>query len=257
LSEDRTTLQLARFSAIEENLTARYGENSQARAFFLYEQLVTVRLALSDAADGHTSGLLSRRREWLRQEIQAMYDRAPFPGEQSTPVLHPVDAPGVIEYDREAFERRYAEAAELIRPQVVSLEDWRPRIELRPTGYMYVVDDTGRLLVWDRPFTMAQMLVGRDRVTVGRWTVGHPMLVPERRRVLAAGEIVPVGSDDGTVRGVVANLKSGHFRPPPQAAHAVIAACHRQAGVRADDCDIFTIPPAARSSVPGSSSEVV
>ncbi|MDX3387819.1 hypothetical protein PV682_41215 [Streptomyces niveiscabiei] len=244
--------QLDRLDGIEEDLTARFGERSQARVFFLYEQLATVRTALLGKTEAAAHEILAERRGILCAKIQSLYDQDPFPAEMSTPVHRPPSAPGVIEYDGAVFERRYAEAAELIRHQVVPLDRWRPAVGNRPVGYMYVVDDTGALLVWDHPFTMAQMLVGRDKVVVGRWTVGHPMLVPDRRRVLAAGEIVPIlGTETGAgLGGIVANLKSGHFRPPPEAAQAVVAACREQSGLPAHACDVFTIPPAPTSPRP-------
>jgi len=259
LRKDETELHLARFTRIEKDLIARYGIHSQARVFFLYEQLITVRMSLLDRLDDVSGKLLQERCAWLRCEIQGIYNLDSFQTDIPIPVRRPAEDPASIEYDRAVFERRYGRAAELIRHQVVPLDEWRPRVGVRPVGYMYAVDDRGVLLVWDRPFTMSQMLVGRDKVRVGEWTVGHPMLVPDRLRVRAAGEIMPIlGGPSGTeLRGIVANLKSGHFRPPPQAAAEVVAACRTQAEVPAGECDVFTIPSVPRTAGDNETLEVV
>ncbi|THA48378.1 hypothetical protein [Streptomyces sp. A1136] len=237
--EDDVPQLIARFDGLERDYTARYGPTSQARVFVLMEQLVTLRFAALEASPGG-AGLLQDQRRDVVARIQGLYDRSPFPEGPPPPVRILDGHPPIIEFDRAAYTEKYASAAESIRQDIAFLEEWEPEPQTRPTAYMYVVDDTGRLRVWTRAFRMADLILGRNRATVSGVPVAHPMLVPERLRVRAAGEITPIIS--GGITGVVANLKSGHFRPAPAAAAAVRDACARALGLDPSACDVLTVP---------------
>ncbi|MEU3820918.1 hypothetical protein AB0E74_15035 [Streptomyces sp. NPDC030392] len=231
---------IARFDDVERRYVQRYGPSSQARVFVLMEELVTIRFALLDAT-GPAAELLRRQRREVARGIQRLYDLSPFPEGPPPPVRILGGDPPVIEFDRAVFETKYASAAKSMRSEVVFLEDWKPEPQDRPVAYMYVVDDESRIRIWTRPFRMADLILGRNRATVAGVPVAHPMLVPERLRVRAAGEITPVFSD--RVTGAVVNLKSGHFRPAPPAAAAVRDACAAAIGMDPAECDVLTVPP--------------
>jgi len=50
---------------------------------------------------------------------------------------------------------------------------------------------------------------------------------------------VVLGTDH--VRAVIANTKSGHFRPPPSAGDVVRARCRSLFGLADSDIDVFTL----------------
>ncbi|MFE2413453.1 hypothetical protein ACFXDE_34470 [Kitasatospora sp. NPDC059408] len=238
--------QLAdRFDELEGSYARKYGLGSQARAFFLMEELVTMRFALLEAHPD-AAPVLERQRRSTALKLQSLYDASPFPDGPAPPVRRPPGDAGVIEFDREVFAEKYAAAAELIQCDVVVLENWKPESQSRPTAYMYVVDEDFKMRVWVRQFRMSDLVLGRNRATVSGVPVAHPMLVPERLRVRAAGEITPIFGDQ--ITGVVANLKSGHFRPSPEAALSVRRACAESLGLAAESCDVLTVP-----DVPGNS----
>lgn len=240
LLENDVRQLIARFDGLEQDYAVRYGPISQARVFVLMEELVTLRFAILETRGTGAELLRGQRRE-VAARIQYLYDMSPFPEGPPPPVRVLDGRPPVIEFDRSVYAQKYASAAESIRQDIVLLDDWKPETQERPVAYMYVVDDKGRLRVWTRPFRMADLILGRNRATVSGIPVAHPMLVPERLRVRAAGEITPIISDG--IAGVVANLKSGHFRPEPAAAVAVRDACAAALGLDPSDCDVLTVPP--------------
>jgi hypothetical protein len=240
LVEDDVRRLIGRFDGLEQDYTAKYGLTSQARVFVLMEELVTLRFAALEAR-GAAAGLLGGQRREVAARIQHLYDMSPFPEGPPPPVRVLDGRPPVIEFDRAVYTAKYAAAAESICEDIVFLEEWEPEQQQRPVAYMYVVDDEGRLRVWTRPFRMADLILGRNRATVSGVPVAHPMLVPERLRVCAAGEITPIVASG--ISGVVANLKSGHFRPAPEAASAVRDACATALGIDPAECDVLTVPP--------------
>ncbi|MEV6957358.1 hypothetical protein [Streptomyces sp. NPDC051183] len=153
------------------------------------------------------------------------------------------DRPVLIEYDRAVFDRLYGSLRETcaIRPvHVTSPEVAFGQLQAGPT-HIYVVDDAYRLLVWPEPFTLAEMVFGRtpDRRVDGMRVV-HPMLVPERLRVRAAGELSVLGGPQDCM--VIANMKSGHFRPPPPCADVLRDVLRGVLPLTDEDIDIFTVP---------------
>lgn len=239
IAEGEARQLISRFDDLERQYAERYGPTSQARVFVLMEALVSIRFGLIEATPAGAGLLLDRRREIVAQ-VQHLYDMSPFPEGPPPPTRVLVGVPPVIEFDRSVFDVKYASAANSMQQDIAFLEEWKPEPQVRPVAYMYVVDDAGRLRVWTRPFRMSDLILGRNRATISGVPVAHPMLVPERLRVRAAGEITPIFS--GGITGVVANLKSGHFRPAPAAASAVRAACAEAIGIEAGECDVLTVP---------------
>ncbi|MFJ8982608.1 hypothetical protein [Streptomyces sp. NPDC102282] len=247
LTEPDAKNLIERFSRLELRYAEQYGPYSQARVFFLVEELVTLRFALLEAS-GAGMELLRQQRHEVLTRVQHLYDTASLPELAPPPVRVFGSNPKIIEFDRALYTARYASAAEAMRDEVVYMEQWEPELQSRPHAYMYVVDDQGRMRIWTRPFRMGDLVLGRNRAKISGVPVAHPMLVPERLQVIAAGEITPVIS--GGITSVVANLKSGHFRPPPSAAAAVRSACAKAIGLDPADCDVLTMPFAASPAAP-------
>ncbi|PZG17650.1 hypothetical protein [Nonomuraea aridisoli] len=240
MTTDSVDLLLAKYDTLEEQAVARYGEDSQARVFVLYEQLISLRAVHS--AD-RTDARLSERITRLRTDMAGRYlasgpDR---PLELPRRVLS--RRPPLLEYDRDVFDRLYREASATVVAQTVAISDPVSALDhLTPkVSYMYVVDDEERLLVWTRPFELSELVFGRRRARIQGVPVAHPMLVPQRLRVRAAGEIVLIGEQ--SVSMVVANTKSGHFQPPPESADVVREACRRLFGLDDADIDVFNLFP--------------
>ena len=238
---DHVGLLLARFSDVGRQVRETYGPRSQARVFVLYEELISLRTVL--AAERAEPRIAERVSE-LRAEIGAAYlasgGAAPPPRRR----IVAVDPP-LLEFDREIFEERYRSVCGEVLAQTVEVCDpVRPLGRLRPAeSYMFVIDDLGRLLVWTRPFALADLVFGRNRATVDGVPVAHPMLVPDRLRARAAGEIVLIGSD--RVASVVANTKSGHFQPPRESVPVVRDTFRRVFDLTDGDVDVFHLFPPA------------
>ncbi|RKT16641.1 hypothetical protein BX285_0987 [Streptomyces sp. 1114.5] len=231
-----------RFARVRETASARYGPDSQAITFLLYEELVSMRTLL--ARDLGCAPVRSRIAELL-PAIQRRFDAAaaPAPPQQCHRTVS-VD-PTVIEFDRRFFEARYRPALQALGRRAVRLRDRDQALALLTTGasYLYAVDDEGALWVWPQPHRLADVMFGwAPGRPVGEPRVVHPMLVPDRLRVRAAGELVVTGSPEQVF--VTANLKSGHFRPPRacavEARRAVVSALELPSPA---DVDVFTMPP--------------
>jgi hypothetical protein len=238
---DQVGVLLARFAEVGRRVRDTYGPRSQARVFVLYEELISLRAVL--AAQRHDARVAARV-EVLRAQIGEEYllsgGAAPPPRRE----ILSVDPP-LLEFDRALFERRYRGVCAQVCAQTVclpGLADPLPRLR-SGVPHMFVIDDRDRLLVWTRPFTMADLVFGRNRATVDGVPVAHPMLVPERLRARAAGEIVLIGVD--RVAAVVANTKSGHFQPPRESVAVVRDTCLRVFGLTDADVDVFHLFPPA------------
>jgi hypothetical protein len=238
---DQAGVLIERFAELGRSVRDTYGSQSQARVFVLYEELISLRTVLT-AERGHPR--VAERVRVLREQIGLAYlasrGGAPPPRRE----ILSVDPP-LLRFDRDIFERRYRAGCGPVLAQTVELRDpVRPLSALRPgASYMFVIDDLDRLLVWTRPFALADLIFGRNRATVDGVPVAHPMLVPDRLLARAAGEIVLIGA--GRVSMVVANTKSGHFQPPLESVAVVRDTCRRVFGLTDDDVDIFHLFPAA------------
>ncbi|MFH9089295.1 hypothetical protein [Streptomyces sp. NPDC017673] len=231
---------LARYAQVRAQLAQRYGPDSQAVVFLLYEELLSLRTVLLENRAAREVGA---RVGALAREIQRRYDHGGIvsAGRDRRRLVH--TDPPLIEYDRPAFDRMYAPLLDDRRPDVLHVTSAADAFAALSPGstHIYVVDDRDRLLVWPEPFTLAETVFGRtpDRRRQGARVV-HPMLVPERLRVRAAGELVLLGDAHDCM--VVANLKSGHFLPPPACAPALRTVLERVLPVAPGDVDIFTLP---------------
>lgn len=233
---------LRRYETLATDMARRHGPRSQAVVFVRYEELLAVRaLLLLDRDDR----LLTTRAADLSLLLQRLYrDSTPLDATAHTPwrrVLR--SSPPLIEFDRERFRRQYARASPAVLARTVTVGDpVTPLSRLRSRAcYMYVVTDKHELRVWAREFPLQDLIFGRNRATVDGTPVAHPMLVPENLRVEAAGEIVFIGRS--RIEMVVANTKSGHYRPPPESGDVLRSVCVRNLGVAAADVDVFTLFP--------------
>jgi hypothetical protein len=228
-----------RYAGIRAEAATKYGSDSQAVVFLLYAELLSMRAVL---AQDRSAVEVGRRVRELAAEIQQRYESG---GMIDAGRHHRLisEHPPLVEYDRAAFERLYRPVLESCDTAPVHVTTGAGAFAVLDPGatYIYAVDDEYRLLVWPESFTLAETVFGRapDRRTHGTRVV-HPMLVPDRLQVRAAGELVVLGRPGDCM--VVANLKSGHFRPPPQCAGALRDVL-RGAFLTADeDIDIFTVP---------------
>ncbi|GLZ01146.1 hypothetical protein [Actinoplanes sp. NBRC 103695] len=241
MTTDHTGVLLDRFAELGRSVRDTYGPHSQASVFVLYEELISLRTVLT-AERGHER--VSQRVRDLREQIARAYlasgGAAPPPRRE----IISVDPP-LLRFDREIFERRYSGVSGRVLAQTIEIRDPETPLDLLRPGasYMFVIDEMDRLLVWTRPFVLADLVFGRNRATVDGVPVAHPMLVPERLLARAAGEIVLIGAN--RVSMVVANTKSGHFQPPRESVTVVREACRRLFHLPGEDVDVFHLFPAA------------
>jgi len=246
---------LRRYRDLARQLSSRYGPGSQAVVFARYEELLAVRSML---VSRRGDPLLENRLDELRTLVQDLYAASAPPNDAETPwrTLVP-GSPPLIEYSRAHFDSRYRPVSGQVIANTVTVTDpHRVFYQLRPrTCYMFAVTDERELRIWNRAFDLEDLAFGRNRATVGGVPVAHPMLVPERLRVFAAGEIILLGME--RVEMVVANTKSGHFRPPPEAARVVRDVCRSVLHLDDRDIDVFTLftaaAPAAAATADGGS----
>ncbi|GAB3703013.1 hypothetical protein GCM10027598_01710 [Amycolatopsis oliviviridis] len=242
LTTDSVALLLCRFAEVGAQVSDSYGPRSQARVFVLYEELIALRTVLTAAP--HEERVARRVRE-LRELIGEAYLASAGGAPPPRRAVLELDPP-LLEFDRALFERNYRPVAAAVLADTIELRDpVEPLRRLKPgVSHMFVIDDEDRLLVWTRPFELADLLFGRNRATVDGVPVAHPMLVPDRLRARAAGEIVLIGGD--RVAMVVANTKSGHFQPPLQSVAVVRETFRRVFGLTDADVDVFHLfPPAS------------
>ncbi|GAB3067605.1 hypothetical protein [Micromonospora schwarzwaldensis] len=225
-----------RLRAAARRAAVKYGPFSQAVVFLKYEELVRLRHAeLTMDPRPTLAGRIAEVGEALREaysrELAVRHDHP-------TRVIN--EDPLVIQFDRKVFDERYAGAARTAVEQI-----WKVGAAELPEGivsgapHMFVIDDEDRLLIWRRRFTFRELIFGRAKSKVVGVPVAHPMLVPDRLRVRAAGEIVLIGAP--RVFAIVANTKSGHFRPPPSTGAVVRRVCERLFDVPAERIDVFTV----------------
>ncbi|MFI6316851.1 hypothetical protein ACIBG8_04995 [Nonomuraea sp. NPDC050556] len=230
----RECLHLDELRAVSER---RYGAVSQATRFILYDQLIRLRGLL---AQDPSSPILQVKVADLRDDIQHAYQAGGWATPGSARYARVVaGSPPTIEFDRAFFDERYlpavpavaADLVEVTTPVLAPLEPGR--------CYMYVIDDRGRLLVWNRAFALADLAFGRNRATIGGIPVAHPMLVPDRLRVQAAGEVIFLGGEE--MAAVILNNSSGHFQPPSSCAPIIREVVRAATGLADGQVDVFTL----------------
>lgn len=224
-----------RLAQLATSAAEKYGPLSQAVVFLKYEELI--RLRFHERIDGHSAGIVDRiaRTEKIIHDSYAheLVSRSDHP----TRIVS--GPPVLIEFDRDVFDREYAAVAGEVTSNMWIVQSCAMPDGMNPGApHMFVVDDHGRLLVWRRPFSFRELIFGRTKSRVNGVPVAHPMLVPQRLKALAAGEIVLVG--DTTIEAVIANTKSGHFRPPPSAGQVLHALCIDVLGVDPAKVAVFT-----------------
>lgn len=225
-----------RLHTAAEQAAIKYGPSSQAVVFLKYEELI--RLRHVELITGPTS-VLRDRLDRAVDDIRTAYSRQ-LTVRHDHPTRVVGTDPPVIEFDRAVFQDRYAVAARTAVNQI-----WQVRSAELPDGFaigaphMFVIDDRGQLLIWRRQFSFRELIFGRAKSQIDGVPVAHPMLVPDRLRVRTAGEIVLIGTS--RVHAVVANTKSGHFRPAPSTGAAVWQACADLFALPADRIDVFTV----------------
>lgn len=212
-----------RHADLADMLAFRHGAKALGIVLVLYDELIALRrLQIKHPSSYMLRAWIAEISGRLRQRYMNEF---PDPA-QDHPTMVVGTNPTVIEYSRAAFETKYHAVANILARETMNLtgpalpppiQDGRP--------YMYVIDDEDRLLIWARSFTFEELVFGRNKATIEGVPVGHPMLVPERLRARAAGEIVFIGNP--RVKSVIVNNKSGHFRFPPSC-HAVIQECCRR-----------------------------
>lgn len=176
----------------------------------------------------------------LRADIQHAYQAGGWatPGSARYARVVP-GSPLTIEFDRAFFDERYLPAAPTVAGDLVEITT--PLLAPLEPGrcYMYVIDDLGRLLVWNRAFALADLAFGRNRATVGGIPVAHPMLVPDRLRIWAAGEVTFLGGEK--IAAAVLNNSSGHFQPPSSCGSIIREVVRAATGLAEGHVDVFTL----------------
>lgn len=235
----------------------RYGADAQGLVFVLYDELIALRHILADNPGAYVV------EAWVRditRSLERRYREQPV----ATALDHPTAVVGtdpvVVEYSREMFERLYQKIMPIVRPGIRELTG-PVQPGLRPgRPYMFVIDEDRRFLIWDRPFSFQELVFGRNRAAVAGVPVGHPIIVPDRLRASAAGEIVFIGGP--RVRAVIVNNKSGHFRFPPSCRDLIVDRCRQVLELSDADIDVFIVGGfdehlVHRSLVTGATAEAV
>jgi hypothetical protein len=223
---------------IADEAAMRYGPSSQAVVFLKYEELLRLWHVEMDVGPRAGGGLRDRLTR-VADEIRTAYSRQ-LTVRHDHPTRVVRQTPLIIEFDRRAFEDRYSSAASVAVEQVWQVDSVElPQGFVTGAPHMFVVDDLGRLLIWRRRFSFRELIFGRAKSCVAGVPVAHPMLVPDRLRVRTAGEMVLIGTP--RVYAVVANTKSGHFRPPPSTGVVIREACEQFFDVPAARIDVFTV----------------
>ena len=225
-----------RYENLIRMVSFRYGPQSQGITFVLYDELIALRQVLVDEPGSVAA------RAWARavaDRLAERYGSNLFPNTRMLPSTVVGTDPVVVEFDRATFEERYRTAVPTVRDETVEITGpVVPGIRYgRP--YMFVIDERDRFLIWIRPFSFEELVFGRNRATVAGIPVAHPMLVPDRLRASAAGEIVFIGRS--TIDAVIVNNKSGHFRLPPSCRTVIRDKCRTLPGLPDPSIDIFVL----------------
>lgn len=209
-----------RLEDLLSSVAREFGPGTQAQLLVTYEYLLTL-LDLAAKDPSHTAeleGLIYH----LAREIQRAHSSAqpnPPPAEWC---FHEGAEPR-LRFSSTVFARHYVHRAKRIESELLVVDPTSVRTLVELTPYIYVVGLDGRVVVWDRPLSLDQIVLARDPV-VDADRVTHPMLVPRHLTVLCAGELIIIRSRSGEVRTILANTRSGHFRPPPCSAQHLRAA---------------------------------
>jgi hypothetical protein len=223
----------AEFDELLAAAVSRYGPQGQGVGLILYEQLVFLRQQLLLAPD---SPVLQSRVASMRDRLNDFYcDTASPSPEHPTRVVR--GDPVVIEFSREAFGAYgYCRVTDLVLSDTVALDaSHLPLLEVGRT-YLYVIDEQEQIKLWLRPFDLVELAFGGRRATINGVPVAHPMMVASTLRAMTAGEVIFVGAPE--IKAVIANTKSGHFRPPPHTAGLVRSRFAAACAISRRDVDV-------------------
>lgn len=193
------------------SVTREFGRGTQAQLLITYEYLLTL---LDVAAKDHShatelKGLVYH----LAREVQRAHSAAQPPAPPAGWCFREGVEPR-LRFSSALFAHHYADRAREIERELIVLDPTTAPALRELVPYIYVVDVEGRVVVWDQPLRLDQIVLARDPV-LDPDRVTHPMLVPRHLTVLCAGELIIIRSEQGLLRTVLANTRSGHFRPPP------------------------------------------
>lgn len=211
---------MAKYAEALRAVATQYGERSNAALMVRLEFLLSV-LRRPDALELPVLGkLIDEVTEHYRQVPDAAGSRvASHISVQRGPggdVLYRFSASGYASLYGSEFGR-VARARFTLAP-----DSWR--LVQDGKWYLYVVTADDETLVYDQPIDAVDLVLNRNAAGTDSTPLVHPSLVYDRDfTVKAAGE-VGFSLVAGQVRGVVANTKSGHFRPFRESADIAMAA---------------------------------
>jgi hypothetical protein len=229
---------VAAFADYVREIETAYGPRSNAAMIVRYEYLLTLTDLVAHEPD--PGGVLAGECERLRGIIQTYFDRGmSAPGREWPPSRLVETSPPLIEFDRAYYEQHYERFTRRVASRTVLVDASTAPSIPRLETLLFVVDADYRLVVYLRPLSMEDMVVGRNPALRGGVLVRHPMLVPEHLTVRAAGELVLLGRD--RVRAIVANNRSGNYRPPRASADTLREAARRLFGLPPEAVTVFTV----------------
>lgn len=217
------------------SVTREFGRGTQAQLFVTYEYLLTL-LDLAAKDPGNATEL-----EALIYHLAREIQRAHSSAQPAPPPAEWCFREGTeprLRFNSALFAKHYAHRAQQIESELVVLDPATATTLAELVPYVYVVDVEGRIVVWEAPLSLDQIVLARDPV-VDRERVTHPMLVPRHLTALCAGELIVIRSHRGQIRIVLANTRSGHFRPPPCSAQHLRRALFHRLQLPADSVLIF------------------
>lgn len=237
---------LRRLEEVVAVVAQEHGRATLAEFMVKYEYLLTLLDIAAKDADNALSldGLVYHLAHEIQRAYGAMESDAQLP-----PWCYHEGAEPRLRFDATIFAERYAARARSLKPDPIRLDDSTASELKELTPYIYVLDLTGSIIVWPQPLTSGQFALARDQL-VDPDPVTHPMLAPDGLTVLCAGELALVKDIDNVVQTVVANTKSGHFRPPPQSVRYLRKAFMKRLALSSQSIIIFTAFSGDRPSDP-------
>lgn len=119
-------------------------------------------------------------------------------------------------FDESYFRKTYSDAlpdASLRIKKIDSIKDIDPLED--SSWYIYTVSQENELIIYDAPMSISELVLNRNTTTVNGVQIVHPILVHDKElKIRTAGEICFI-KDKDSLKGVILNTKSGHYRPDP------------------------------------------
>lgn len=125
-------------------------------------------------------------------------------------------------FEKNYFMQRYGAALPGAGKNTIQINDSSDVSSLINKGwYLYVIDQNENLLIYNDPLNTVDLVLNRNDIKYNEVPIVHPILVYDRDlTVMAAGEIFFIGVN-GELKGIIANTKSGHFRPSPNSSDVI------------------------------------